>query len=166
MSYEVVNGDERKRGASVCVISESPIKISANESTLHSIIDIKTGYNIDFRQENTIREILGFDSKIIYAGYNYSDRKVNIIDVDRIHLCSDSIIGSIGNGHPSNIIFTIILNETFGQKIVREPNLVLYKHIDKDKLDFIEFWFEDDFGKRIDNQGENINFTLHIKKNS
>ena len=56
-------------------ISESPKKISANESTLYSIIDLKTGYNIDFRQENTIREILGFDSKIIYAGYNYSDKK-------------------------------------------------------------------------------------------
>ena len=52
------------------------------------------GYNIDFRQENTIRDILGFDSKIIFAGYNYSDRKVYIIDIDRIHLCCDSIIGS------------------------------------------------------------------------
>ena len=147
-------------------ISLSPIKISANESTLHSVIDIDINYSIDFRKENTLRNILGFDSKVLYSGYNYSDKKVNIIDIDRIHLCSDSIIGSIRNGHPSNILFTIILNEAPGAKIVREPNLVLYKHIDKDKLDFIEFWFEDDFGNRIDNHGENINFTLHIKKNS
>ena len=27
---------------------------------------------------------------------------------------------------------------------MREPNLVLYKHIDKEKIDFLEFWFEDD----------------------
>ena len=50
-------------------------KISANESTLHSVIDLKTGHNVDFRKENTLRDILGFDSKINYAGYNYSDRK-------------------------------------------------------------------------------------------
>ena len=62
--------------------------------------------------------------------------KVNIIDIDRIHLCSDSIIGSIRNGHRSNILITINLNEAPGSKIVREPNLVLYKHIDKDKLRF------------------------------
>ena len=147
-------------------ILESPIKISANESTLHSVIDWDINYSIDFRKENTLRNILGFDSKVLYSGYNYSDKKVNIIDVDRIHLCCDSIIGSIRNGHPSNILFTKILNEPPGAKIVREPNLVLYKHIDKEKIDFLEFWFEDSFGNRIDNHGENINFTLHIKKNS
>ena len=147
-------------------ISLSPIKISANESTLHSIIEIDLKFSIDFTKENTLRNILGFDSKKLYSGSNYSDKKVNIIDIDRIHLCSDSIIGSIRNGHPSNILFTIILNEAPGQKIVREPNLVLYKHIDKEKLDYIEFWFEDDYGNRVDNHGENINFTLHIKKNS
>ena len=89
---------------------------------MHSIIDIKTGYNIDSRQENTIREILGFNSKIIYAGYNYSERKLNIIDIDRIHLCSDVVIGSIRNEHRSilfSILFTIILNEAPGQKLVR-----------------------------------------------
>ena len=47
-------------------ISESPIKISANESTLHSIIDIEGYYSIDFRKENTLRNILGFDSKVLY----------------------------------------------------------------------------------------------------
>ena len=36
-----------------------------------------------------------------------------------IHLCSDSTIGSIRNGHPTNILFTIILNEAPGQKIVQ-----------------------------------------------
>ena len=50
-------------------------------------------YSVDFTKENTLRNILGFDSKVIYSGYNYSSRKVNIIDVDSIHLCCDSIIG-------------------------------------------------------------------------
>ena len=133
---------------------------------MHSIINLDINYSVDFRKENTLRNILGFHSKIIYSGYNYSDIKVNIIDFDRIHLCCDSIIGSIRNGHSSNIFFTIIFNEPPVQKIVREPNLVLYKHIDKEKLDFMEFWFEDDNGNMINNHGEDIAFTLYIKKNS
>ena len=114
-------------------ISQLPIKIEANESTLHSIINIEANYSTDFRKENTFRKILGFDSKVQYSGYNYSDKKLNFIDNDKIHLCCDSIIGSIRNGHPSNNLFTIILNEAPGAKITREANLVLNKHTDKDK---------------------------------
>ena len=50
-------------------ISLSTIKISANESTLHSVIDIEIDYSIDFRKENTLRNILGVDSKVLYSGY-------------------------------------------------------------------------------------------------
>ena len=62
--------------------------------------------------------------------------------------------------------FTVVLNEAPGAQIVREPNLVFYKHIYKEKLDAIDFWMEDDEGNRIDNHGEIIAFTLHMKKNS
>ena len=62
--------------------------------------------------------------------------------------------------------FTVVLNEAPGAKNVREPNLVLYKHIYKKKLDAIKFWMEDDNGNQIDNHGEAVAFTLHMKKNS
>ena len=103
---------------------------------------------------NTLRNLLGFESKIISNTFNYSKNKVNIIDIHRIHLCCDCIVGSLQNGQPSNILFTIILNEVPGAKIVREPNLVLYKHIYKDKIDNIGFWFEDNNGNRVEMHGE------------
>ena len=146
--------------------SQSPIRLEANEATLHSIIYLSDGYQIDFTQPGTLRDLLGFDSVLLQNAYNYSKKKVNIIDIHRLHLCCNSIIGSLRNGRPSNIIFTLVLNEPPGAKIVREPNLVLYKHIDKQKLDYLEFWMEDDDGNRIDNHGEYVAFTLHIKKNS
>ena len=65
-----------------------------------------------------------------------------------------------------HILFTVVLNEAPGAKIVREWNLVLYKHFYMEKLDAIEFWMEDDNGNRIDNHGETVAFTLHMKKNS
>ena len=53
-------------------ISQTPIKIEANTSTLHSVIKLASGYSVDFTQENTLKDILGFDSETIYASYNYS----------------------------------------------------------------------------------------------
>ncbi len=146
--------------------TESPIILEANSATLHSIMHLENGYKIDFTQPNTLRDLLGFDSTILTNSYNYSKNKVNIIDIHRLHLCCDCIVGSLRNGYPSNILFTIVLNEAPGAKIVREPNLILYKHVYKEKLDSIEFWMEDDDGNRIDNHGETIAFTLHMKKNS
>ena len=147
-------------------IDSAPIKLEANTATLHSIIRLNDGYKVDFTQPNTLRDLLGFESVILSDIYNYSKNKVNIIDIHRHHLCSDCTIGSLRNGYPSNILFTIVLNEPPGAKVVREPNLILYKHIYKQKLDSIEFWMEDDEGNQIDNHVETISFTLHMKKNS
>ena len=163
-AYEIDQiNDEVSRQLS---FEESPIIIEANTATLHSIIHLDDGYKIDFTNSNTIRDILGFESKILSNKFNYSKKKVNIIDIHRIHLCCDCIVGSLKNGLPSNVLFTIILNEVPGAKIVREPNLILYKHIYKDKIDSIEFWFEDNNGNRVEMHGELVEFTLHMKKNS
>ena len=163
-AYEIEQiNDEIARQLS---LEESPIILEANTATLHSIIRLSGGYKVDFTQPNTLGDLLGFDSVILSEPYNYSKNKVNIIDIHRLHLCCDSIIGSLRNGSPSNILFSIVLNEPPGAKIVREPNLILYKHIYKQKLDSLEFWLEDDEGNLIDNHGETIAFTLHMKKNS
>ena len=146
--------------------TESPIILEANAATLHSIIRLADGFQIDSTQPKTLRDLLGFESKILSNSYNYSETKVNIIDIHRLHLCCDCIVGSLRNGYPSNILFTVVLNEAPGAKIVRDPNLVLYKHIYKEKLDAIQFLLEDDNGNRIDNHGETVAFTLHNKKNS
>ena len=121
---------------------------------------------VDVTQSNTLRELLGFDSVILTDSYNYSKIKVNIIDIHRLHLCCDCIIGFLRNGYPSNILFSIVSNVPPGAKIVREPNLVLFKQINKQKLDSIEFRMEDDDGNPIDNHGETIAFTLHMKNSS
>ena len=167
-AYEIEQiNDEIARQLSLEVdFTESPIILEANTATLHSLIRLSDGHKVDFTQPNTLGDLLGFDSVILSEPYNYSKNKVNIIDIHRLHLCCDSIISSLRNGFPSNISLSIVLNEPPGAKIVREPNLILYKHIYKQKLDSIEFWMEDDEGNLIDNHGETIAFTLHMKKNS
>ena len=132
-AYEIqqINDEVNRQLSLELEFEESPIIIEANTATLHSLIHLDDGYKIDFTNSNTLRDLLGFESKIISSGFNYSKKNVNIIDIHRIHLCCSCIVGSLKNGLPSNILFTIILNEVPGAKIVREPNLILYKHIYK-----------------------------------
>ena len=52
-----------------------------NTATLHSVIYLKLGYKIDFSQPVTSRELLGFESIVLSNPYNYSENKVNIIDI-------------------------------------------------------------------------------------
>ena len=92
-------------------IDSATIKLEANTATLHSIIRLNDGYKVDFTQPNNLRDLLGFDSVILSDVYNYSKNKVNIIDIHRLHLCCDCIIGSLRNGITSKILFSIVLNE-------------------------------------------------------
>ena len=108
---------------------EPPIKIEANTATLHSIIRLTNGYKVDFTQPNSLRDLLGFNSVILSDSYNYAKNKVNLIEIHRLHLCCDCIIGSLRNGFPSNISFSIVLNEPQGANVVREPNHVLYEYV-------------------------------------
>ena len=146
--------------------SQSPIILEPNEATGHSIIRLTNGYKIDFTQANTLRELLGFESKILTNSYNHSKNKVNITSINRINICCDCVVGYMKNGAPSNILASIAINEIPHAKIWREPPHPLYVHIYKEKLDFIEFWLEDDHGNIIDNNGEIVSMILHIKKNS
>ena len=50
-------------------ISHYPqFKFLLMKSTLHSIVNLDLKFTIDFTKENTLRSILGFDSKKIYSG--------------------------------------------------------------------------------------------------
>ena len=133
------NNDEIVRQLSLdlnfTVETESPIILEAKTATLHSMIHLADIYQIDFTQPKTLRHLLRFKSKILTDSCNYSKNKVNIFDIHRLHVCCDCIVSSLRNGYPANILSTVVLNEAPGAKIVREPNLVLYKQFYKEKLD-------------------------------
>src|ERR1043165_3267675 len=61
------------------------INISANISTLRSVIEIKnTSYQIDFSVTNSIGSTLGFGPIILRHGYNESQEIVNIMKINSI----------------------------------------------------------------------------------
>ena len=62
-----------------------------------------------------------------------------ITTVDKVHLKCDCIDGSIVNGIREQILFSFDLDSPPGYKIRKEPTTILYKKINKNKLDYITF---------------------------
>ncbi len=147
-----------------------PIELLANLSTQKSIIELRTAPNInspfqvDLTATNSIASLLGFDPQILTEEYNTSENKVNIITIDKLHLCCDCIEGSILNGQASSILFSFVLDAGPGYKIVKEPNVILYKKIIKSNLENLYFYLIDDDGNEIDLQGETLTFTTQLLK--
>ena len=69
--------------------------VKPNFDNLRSNIEIADGWEIDFTQNNTIREVLGFKSKRISNEINHSDYPVDIISFDNIFIETDIALGMI-----------------------------------------------------------------------
>ena len=51
-----------------------------------------------------------------------------------------------------------------GYKIRKEPTTILYKTINKNRLDYITFYLEDSNHKPVDFNGETLTFTIETIK--
>ena len=100
----------------------------------------------------------------IIAGSYESNKPINIISIDKIHLKCDCIQGSIVNGIREPILYSFALSSPPGHKIYKEPRVKLFKKINKSILSHITFYFEDDDRKPVDFNGETINFTCQLIK--
>ena len=103
------------------------ITIGTNFATLKSTINItNTAYKVDFTTSNTIRTLLGFQSKILKSGYYESDDIVNIMNINLIFVNVDCINDSYINGTSSPVIYSFFPNVGPGYKIIQSPNNLVY----------------------------------------
>ena len=100
----------------------------------------------------------------LIAGSYISDKPINITGIDKIHLKSDCIQGSIVNGIREPILYSFALSAPPGHKIYKEPRIKLFKKMNKSILSHITFYFEDDDYKAIDFHNETISFTCQLIK--
>ena len=98
------------------------------------------------------------------AGSYKSDQPINITGVDKIHLKSNCIQGSIKNGLREPISYSFVLSSPPGHKIYKEPRIKLFKKVNKSVLSHITFYFEDDDHKAVDFNGEMESFTCQLIK--
>jgi hypothetical protein len=62
------------------------ISLSANRSTLKSVMEITGPYKVDFRPPNSLRSALGFKNRVYHAGFNESENIVNVLTVNSIFI--------------------------------------------------------------------------------
>ena len=138
--------------------------------------DLKINQTLIFTNKSFFYTILGFTQSHSYplddidgfyqliAGSYKSDKPINITGIDKVHLKSDCIQGSIVNGVREPILYSFALSSPPGHKIYKEPRVKLFKKINKSVLSHITFYLEDDDYKAVDFNGEMISFTCQLIK--
>ena len=93
---------------------------------------LSSSNHIVFNSE--LNNLLGF-TKIRYPeGTHRSEKPVMITTTDKVHLKCDCVDGSIVNGIREQILFSFNLSAPPGYKIIKEPNIILYKKNKQNKV--------------------------------
>ena len=139
---------------------EFEFNIEADTISMKSVLT--TSNPIYFNSK--LNELLGFTNTHYIQGTHISEKPVMITTTDKVHLKCDCVDGSIVDGIREQILFSFNLSCPPGYKIIKEPNIILYKKINKTRLDSIQFFLEDNNHNPVDFNGETLTFTIQIIK--
>ena len=123
---------------------------------------LTTSNPIHFNSE--LNKVLGFTQRDSPSGTHTSEKPVMITTTDKVHLKCDCVNGSIVNGIREQIFFSFNLSAPPGYKTIKEPTTVLYKLINKTRLDTIQFFIEDSNHNPVDFNRETLTFTIQTIK--
>ena len=142
--------------------SDYDFKIDIIPDTISMKSVSTTSNSIHFNSRLNI--LLGFTNKDYPPGTHTSEKPVMITTTDKVHLKCDCVDGSIVNGIREQILFSFNLSAPPGYKIINNPTTVLYKKINKTRLDQIQFFLEDSNHNPVDFNNETLTFTIQIIK--
>jgi len=139
------------------------VRIKPNNNTSKCVMNITGNYRVDFTTANSIRTVLGFNSKVYATGYHESENIVNIINVNSLRVTSDIIDASYSNGEHENIIHSFFPNVGPGYKIIEAPINLVYLPITLNKISQMETKLTNQNGKLINLRGEELSIRFHIR---
>ena len=90
-----------------------------------------------------MNKFLGSPNTHYSEGTHKSEKPVMVTSIDKVHLKCDCVDGSIVNGVREQILFSFNLSAPSGYKFPNSPTTVLYKQMNKTRLDSIQFFFGD-----------------------
>ena len=83
------------------------ISVSANSSTLKTVLTLANGYQVDFGLPNSMRHVLGFNSAVYTTNYQELENVVNIMNINSILVNIDIITRSYVNGQMQPVIYSL-----------------------------------------------------------
>ena len=144
------------------ILNNFPAQITIKADTISMKSLLTTTHPIVFNSE--LNYLLGFTEKYYGIGTHRSEKPIMITPVDKVHLKCDCVDGSIVNGVREQILFSFNLSAPPGYKIIKEPTTILYKKINKTRLDYIQFSLEDSNHNPVNFNNESLTFTIQIIK--
>ena len=125
---------------------------------------LKNNYEVDFRQNNSINNLLGFKNKLYTSGFNESENMVNILTINIILVNIDIISGSYVNGSTQPTIYSFFPDVSPRYRIIEYPHNLLYLPITSDTIHSITIWLTDQNGNELNLQGENFSMRFHLRE--
>lgn len=139
------------------------VSLLANPNTMKAILNIENNYQVSFKFGNSLRRILGFNSKI-YTVSQESERVVDILSINSILVNTNVISGSYVNGANKPTIYSFFPNVSPGHKIVEHPKNLIYLPITLHVIHNLRVNLTDQNFDILDLRGENVTIRFHIRE--
>ena len=110
-------------------------------------------------------EVLGSTNKKYEGGMHLGEKVANIKNFDKVHLKCNCVDCSILDGKRQRFLHFFGLDARPGYKNFEKPSSILYKKLNKDKIDDIIFYLEDDDGNIVVFNGKTFLFYSHVNEN-
>ena len=144
-----------------------PFTIKPNFSTLGSIIEISPqGPIISFKHNDSMRDLLGFGSRILYGEYNLSNNPVDILSFENIFIECDIARGMIYRGKQSNIIhnWTMTVDPVYKYVERFAGGITWYMMESKDIISSNCFKLKNENNQLVSFNGQSFTFRLSIEE--
>ena len=172
-AYELASlNDEIKRiliEDGYCTEENYPFIIKPSCSTLGSIIEVKQNFNgaqFIFTPNESIRDLLGFDSVVIYEKYILSRNPVDILSFGNFFLKCNIAQGMIFQGKRSEIIHKFTMDVDPGHNFFKKISGKTQRYMmeSKDIISSTCFKLKNENNQLVSFNGQSINFRLSTKK--
>lgn len=138
------------------------ISLKANNNTL--CCEILCSEEINFEKNDSIHELLGFESQKLEANkIHLSNQPISIIKVNAIRIECNIIDGAYINGQKVYTIHEFFPSVPPGFKIIELPKKIIYLPVKSKIISNIQLRILDENGNLVNFRGENITIRLHLK---
>ena len=143
--------------------NKTDVILSANRNTFQTIMTINSNVKVDFTINNSIRTILGFNSKIYDHGRHLSEHTVNIMNINSIFVHTNVIGSTYVNGSQTPVIYSFFPDIPPGGKIIVQPRVLIYLPISISVISRLSSWLTDQDGRRLNLRGEELTLKYHLR---
>ena len=139
------------------------IILKPNKNTFQTIMIISASVQVDFTVPQSIRTVLGFDSKVYKKGRHLSEHSVDIMRVNSIFVHTDVIGSTYVNGSQTPVIYSFFPDIPPGGKIIVQPRVLIYLPISLSAISRLTSWLTDQNNEALNLRGEELTIKYHLR---